>query len=78
MHQPHIPELFLDLTIYGIVDDFVARLPLRTPAGLDVGDEVMVLDDGVEPRRFRIAELLEDGEHARLVVVHRATARRQT
>lgn len=65
----------LDLTVLGLSEDFVIRLPFDAPADLVVGDEVWIADDTVEPRLFEVAEISPDRESARFVLVRDSTDR---
>jgi hypothetical protein len=56
--------LLIDLTLFGLADHLVTRLPREAVRQLKVGDYVAIYDDDVAPRLFRVEEVHEDGREA--------------
>lgn len=57
----------VDLTVFGDSDVIVTRVPRSVFGRLRVGDVVLVVDDSVQPRQFRVDELTNGGRDVRLV-----------
>ncbi|WP_157432580.1 hypothetical protein [Aeromicrobium sp. Root472D3] len=67
-------ELQLDLTVFGDAEVIEARLPRSAVGHLSVGDVVMVVDDSVEQRPYKVAQLGNDGRDVRLLAVDPSSA----
>ena len=71
MNETAYPIVDLDLTWIGVRDKFTTVLPWRMRKEISVGDLVWVTDgdiEDIEPRLFRITELMEDGTQATYVL----------
>lgn len=65
---PDLVRINLDLTVFGDAPVIETRLPRAVLGRLRVGQDVLVLDDSVEPRRYRVEALTNHGRDVRLVV----------
>ena len=57
----------VDQTVFGDSKVIETRLPRSVFGRVQVGDDGLVYDDSVEPRRFQVAALLNDGRDVGLV-----------
>ena len=61
MNSSDYPTAWLDLSLVGNSDLFTTYVPVGLRASIAEGDLVWVADDTVEPRLFRVTEVLDDG-----------------
>ena len=63
--MPAYPTAYVDLTVYGNAERFTAKVAYDLIGKVHKGDLVFVTDGDVEPRLFRIIQLLDHGRAAR-------------
>jgi hypothetical protein len=70
MPEMALPVITADMTVFGKDPSrMVVRVPRSLRSKLTVGAHVLVADDSVEPARFIVTELLNDGRDVRLDAV---------
>ncbi len=57
----------VDLSVFGDAPIIETRVPRSVFGQLHVGDEVLVVDDGVSPRPFTVEALSDGDRDARLI-----------
>lgn len=66
---------YVDFTLYGNAERFVAKVDYKIEGKLRVGDIVMLTDYDLAPRPFRVVDLLNDGKAARYELLSVITRR---
>lgn len=66
---PELIRITVDLTVFGDAPVIETRLPRSAFGRIHLDQHVLVVDDAVDPRPYRVDALMNGGRDVRLVAV---------